>query len=260
VSAAGGILVIDAPGAIFAALRSARLGVALWRSTGKARAADTSGFALAIVAAYEQPDWHAIGQLVERIPTIIVAAQHNDEQANRAVSIGAFGYIPATLSADAMRRAVLGATEGEPAYSRRLLAQRLRSLARPQYSGKALTLTPRQREVVTLIAQGAADKEIAGALGITTATAQKHVTNLLKRLNVPNRAAAAALLVSSMSLAPSESTRVSTNGDLTHVAERVHTNGALPLEAVQPAQEKMGLAAAAVAPAASLTDRTSTAA
>lgn len=70
-------------------------------------------------------------------------------------------------------------------------------MTRPHYSGRALALTPRQREVVMLIAQGAADKEIARTLGITTATAQKHVTNLLKRLNVPNRAAAAAVLVSS---------------------------------------------------------------
>ena len=45
-----------------------------------------------------------------------------------------------------------------------------------------------------LIARGAADKEIARSLGITTATAQKHVTNLLRRLNVPNRAAAVATM------------------------------------------------------------------
>jgi len=242
VSTAGGILVIDSPGAIFAALRSARLGIALWRSTGKARAVDPNGFALAIVAAYEQPDWHAIGQLVERIPTIIVAAEPDDEQAARAVSMGAFGYIPATLSADAMRRAVLGATEGEPAYSRRLLAQRLRALTRPQYSGRALKLTPRQREVVTLIAQGAADKEIAGALGITTATAQKHVTNLLKRLNVPNRAAAAALLVSSMSAAAA-----ATSVDTSSVRETP-----------RPAQEQLNLVVAG--PAATLTARAPTAA
>lgn len=50
-----------------------------------------------------------------------------------------------------------------------------------------------------MIAKGAADKEVARALGISTATAQKHVTNLLKRLNVPNRAAATAVLVSSTS-------------------------------------------------------------
>ncbi|MDQ6794715.1 MAG: LuxR C-terminal-related transcriptional regulator, partial [Chloroflexota bacterium] len=47
--------------------------------------------------------------------------------------------------------------------------------------------------------KGAADKEIARTLGITTATAQKHVTNLLRRLHVPNRAAAAAVLVRSTS-------------------------------------------------------------
>jgi DNA-binding NarL/FixJ family response regulator len=96
-----------------------------------------------------------------------------------------------------MARAILGALRGEPAFSRRLLADRLRVMAKPQFSGRTLSLTPRQREVVTLIARGAADKEIARTLGITTATAQKHVTNLLKRLNVPNRAAAAAVLVSS---------------------------------------------------------------
>jgi len=46
-------------------------------------------------------------------------------------------------------------------------------------------------EVVALIASGHSDKEIATALGIATATAQKHVTNVLRRLKVPNRAAAA---------------------------------------------------------------------
>src|SRR2546429_143377 len=38
--------------------------------------------------------------------------------------------------------------------------------------------------------QGAADKEIGQALGIATATAQRHVSNVLRRLDVPNRAAA----------------------------------------------------------------------
>jgi DNA-binding NarL/FixJ family response regulator len=53
-------------------------------------------------------------------------------------------------------------------------------------------LTPRQHEIVSLIARGATDKEIGAALGIATATAQKHVTNILQRLQVPNRAAAVA--------------------------------------------------------------------
>jgi len=46
---------------------------------------------------------------------------------------------------------------------------------------------------VALIATGASDKEIGAALGIATATTQKHVARLLKRLDVPNRAAAVAV-------------------------------------------------------------------
>jgi len=67
------------------------------------------------------------------------------------------------------------------------------SVARGNADG-AGRLTARQREIVGLIARGATDKEIGAALGIRTATAQKHVANLLRRLGVPNRAAAVGLL------------------------------------------------------------------
>lgn len=192
-----GILVIDSSGIVFSLLRSAKLGVALWRIASRTKLPDLSGIGLTVVASYDRPDWTLVTQLVDQTPTVIVTSAPDDEHAGRAVALGAFGYISAALAPDALRRAMLGALRGEPAYSRRLLAERLRLVTKPQFSGSALALTPRQREVVTLIARGAADKEIARTLGITTATAQKHVTNLLKRLNVPNRAAAAAVLVSS---------------------------------------------------------------
>jgi DNA-binding NarL/FixJ family response regulator len=195
----GGVLVVDGPGVVFAALCAARLGVALWRTTAKT--VGTHDLALAVVASYQRPDWTAIVRLADQVRTVVMALNPDDEQANHALALGAFGYVPATLSPLALRRAILGAINGEPAFSRRLLAEALRSATHRPYGGRALALTPRQREVVALIAQGAADKEIAAKLGITTPTAQKHVTNLLKRLNVPNRAAAAAMLVSSMSRA-----------------------------------------------------------
>jgi DNA-binding CsgD family transcriptional regulator len=193
------ILIVDAPGTVFAALREARLGVALWRWTGAPETADGAGFAVAIVAVYERPDWDVIAAAVHQAPTVIVTTRHDEDDAQRALMLGVFGYISASLPPGALRRAILGALNGEPAYSRRLLAHELRSRARAQLAGKTLSLTSRQLEVLMLIANGAADKEIAGRLTITTATAQKHVTNLLRRLNVPNRAAAAALLVRSMS-------------------------------------------------------------
>ena len=94
---------------------------------------------------------------------------------------------------EALRRSILGALQGEHAYSRRILSALIRN-GHWLRASNALPLTPRQREVIMLIARGAADKEIARSLGITTATAQKHVTNLLRRLNVPNRAAAVATM------------------------------------------------------------------
>jgi len=176
-----GVLVFDASGAIFSLLRSLNLGVLLWRVT------------LNIVAAYNETDWELVGELAESMTTIILTANPNPDDASLAVSAGAFGYVDTHLTSDAIRRSILGAMQGEHAYSRRVLSTLIRNghwLRVPS----ALPLTPRQREVIVLIAKGAADKEIARSLGITTATAQKHVTNLLKRLNVPNRAAAVAAM------------------------------------------------------------------
>jgi DNA-binding NarL/FixJ family response regulator len=193
-----GVLVIDAAGGIFSLLRSLNLGVPLWRAK-TATEIDRADVGLTIVAAYDETDWDIVGELAEGMTTVILTNNPSSAEAAHAVALGAFGYVDTHLSAEAIRRSILGALQGEHAYSRRVLSTLIRngfSLRMPN----ALPLTPRQREVITLIAKGAADKEIARALGITTATAQKHVTNLLRRLNVPNRAAAVAVVSATYSL------------------------------------------------------------
>ena len=60
-------------------------------------------------------------------------------------------------------------------------------------TGPLARLTPREREVLDLLADGASNREIAEALFITEKTASVHVSNLLAKLGVPNRGAAAAL-------------------------------------------------------------------
>jgi len=191
-AASAGVLVLDAFGSIFSLLRSLNLGVPLWRVTSSS---DTyhAEIALTIVAAYDQTDWGLIGELSEGTTTVILTTSPNHDDACHAVATGAFGYLDAHLPGEALRRSILGAMQGEHAYSRRVLSTMLRN-GRWLRAANALALTPRQREVIMLIAKGAADKEIARSLGITTATAQKHVTNLLRRLNVPNRAAAVAVM------------------------------------------------------------------
>lgn len=190
--AVAGVLVIDASGPVFGLLRGANLGVPLWRVTGGA-SLELADIGLVALAVYDHPDWETIKELSDRVSTVIIAANANHDDACHAVAAGAVGYIDVRLSSDAVRRAILGAMRGEHAYSRRVLADLIRN-GRWLRATNALPLTPRQREVILLIAKGAADKEIAQRLGITTATAQKHVTNLLRRLNVPNRAAAVAVM------------------------------------------------------------------
>ena len=197
-SGMSGILVVDELGTVFSLLRSLDLGVPLWRVTKRADVEDMD-VGIAVLASYEPPDWSMVSKLSERFTTVIVATRPNHDDACHAVSCGAFGYIEAQLRPEALRRSILGALNGEHAYSRRVLAALIRN-GRWLRSADALPLTPRQRQVISLIARGAADKEIAESLGITTATAQKHVTNLLRRLKVPNRAAAVAVMAATSPL------------------------------------------------------------
>ena len=193
-----GILVVDASGPVFKLLRSLNLGVPLWRVTGTAEVGHRE-IALTVIVAYAQTDWQMVGELAESMTTVILATNPTHDDARHAVATGAFGYVDTHLPIEAIRRTILGALHGEHAYSLRVLSPLIRN-GHWLRASNALPLTPRQREVIMLIAEGAADKEIARTLGITTATAQKHVTNLLRRLNVPNRAAAVAAMSAAYSL------------------------------------------------------------
>jgi DNA-binding NarL/FixJ family response regulator len=189
------VAVVDRVGTIVVVLRRACPGIS-FRAV-RSRRELASDDRLAILAAYAHVDWDTLAPLARRSPTVVIAAVRGGGDAERAMSAGAFGYLDLEVGPAALRRAVLGALRGEPAYSRAAFGQHLRSKLESTVLGasRARELTPRQREVVALIASGHSDKEIATALGIATATAQKHVTNVLRRLKVPNRAAAAVAVV-----------------------------------------------------------------
>lgn len=197
----GGIFVVDPAGSVFRRLCTASLSMPLWQATGGVGQMETIGPDLAIVAAYGAPVWSVVTDIASRVRAMILATRPTDHEAARALVAGAVGYVDANLPLETLRRAIHGTLQGEIAYPRRVLAAVFSvESGRASYSAKARVLTPRQRQVVGLIVRGATDKQIARELGIATTTAQKHVANLLHRLEVPNRAAAAVIFASSRPL------------------------------------------------------------
>jgi DNA-binding NarL/FixJ family response regulator len=129
---------------------------------------------------------------VEGVPTLVIAEHPSPGAALAAIEQGVDGYLAADISAQALAAAVTAVLRGELAYSRQTLGAWLQSLRAQARARDRVDLTPRQSQIVELIATGATDKEIAATIGVRTATAQKHVARLLRRLGVRNRAAAVA--------------------------------------------------------------------
>lgn len=188
------IVVLDAGKAIFE-----RLVRGLWTENIKVyragpRAAKRSGSPLLVLVLDAEPQWTKLATTCMNQPTLLIANEPSTEHALQAIDIGARGYLSATVSDRALVDAIRGIRAGEVAFSRAALGAWLRQRSEDPSNEAAAKLTPRQRQIMALVARGASDKEIGGVLSISTATAQKHVTNLLRRLGAPNRAAAVAMV------------------------------------------------------------------
>jgi DNA-binding NarL/FixJ family response regulator len=103
----------------------------------------------------------------------------------RALEAGASGYLLKDAGADEVAAAIRAAHRGElqldPAVARRLMS----SLQEPR--AVCAELTARELEVVTLVGEGKANKEIALQLGIGERTARTHVSNILRKLGLTSR-------------------------------------------------------------------------
>jgi DNA-binding NarL/FixJ family response regulator len=114
---------------------------------------------------------------------IVLLSMHADEAyVGRALGIGASGYVlksgDATELEQAIRIAARGGSYLSPPVSRVATAGGL-----PDGAGK-LPLTPRQREIVQLIAEGNSTREIAGKLHVSVKTVETHRANLMRRLGI----------------------------------------------------------------------------
>lgn len=115
--------------------------------------------------------------LLPQTPVIFVSSSENPETALKAIECGASGFVYKSQKVALLREAVLLAMNGK------LLTQPLAQGSVPE----ALLATPRQRDILNLLAKGKSNKEIARILGVSTHTIKNHLSKIYKRWGLNNR-------------------------------------------------------------------------
>lgn len=143
----------------------------------------------------------ATDEVVRRWPAtavVMLTVFEDEARIAEALAAGAAGYLLKDEPAEAIVAALLDAARGGAPVSDGVAATLVRRV-RAQETGKrdaarrlaALGLTPREHEVLALVAQGVSDDDIAGRLFLSPHTVQSHTKSLFRKLDVHSRAAAA---------------------------------------------------------------------
>ncbi len=126
-------------------------------------------------------------------PVLVLTTFDEDELLSQALRAGASGFQLKDASAEDIIRATREVASGgswlDPAVTGRVLAA-YRDTASPASGDKARELTPREVEVLRLVARGATNSEIAGKLFISEVTVKTHLGHILTKLGLRDRAAA----------------------------------------------------------------------
>ena len=124
---------------------------------------------------------------------VMLTVHDEDEKLFSAITAGAQGYMLKSLSAQDFLQGVRAALRGEavlpPKLAAHLLTEFARLAGRPDQTAadEGAGLTPREQEVLDLIATGATDKEIAEHLSLSLHTVKSHVRNILSKTHAMNR-------------------------------------------------------------------------
>ena len=140
------------------------------------------------------PDMHGvevIGRILERQPEariIVVSINETAEDVHRAMEGGARGYIPKSCEKEMIVRAIRAVAAGDhfvaPHLARKLAERNLLT-----------SLSVREIEVLRMIAQGKANKQIAAALNLSEATVKTHIAHIMAKLDAPDRTRAVTIAI-----------------------------------------------------------------
>jgi two-component system, NarL family, response regulator LiaR len=142
----------------------------------------------------------ATRQIVNEMPDqIVILVSCDDDEAIGLAGLraGAVGYLTKDVDVEALPRTVAGAVHGEAAISRQLvmrLVERLRGVSGRTHAPRrpGPRLTPREWDVIDLLAEGQSTDRIAETLQLATETVRSHVKNILRKLDARSRSEAIA--------------------------------------------------------------------
>jgi DNA-binding NarL/FixJ family response regulator len=142
----------------------------------------------------------ATGQIKQKVPDahiVMLTVRDEDEKLFQAIKNGAQGYLLKSIRSRDLVALLRGAVRGEAAISPGLggrMLEEFRRLAQMEArfpDEETTALTQREQEVLSLVAEGASDQEIADALSISIHTVKTHMRNILGKLHLSHRHEAA---------------------------------------------------------------------
>lgn len=116
---------------------------------------------------------------------IVLTSKPDDELVVPAIRAGALSYLLKDISAAELSAAIRSAAAGKPALHPMAASRMIRELSEPAPPGGEIS--PREMEVLQLIAEGLTNKEIGARLFIAERTVKSHVTRLLEKLALRDR-------------------------------------------------------------------------
>jgi DNA-binding NarL/FixJ family response regulator len=134
----------------------------------------------------------ATGQILAHNPkarVLMLSAHSDDEYVERTTAVGAVGFLEKQTSAEILIKAIHEVANGRSFYSPAIAKRMAESNRRPRgRDGHLLQnstrLTSRELEVLQLVAEGQANKQVAGMLGISIKTVEKHRQHLMDKLDI----------------------------------------------------------------------------
>lgn len=140
----------------------------------------------------------AIKEMLPYVKIVMLTVSDTEEDLFEAIKSGVQGYLLKNVEPEILLSSLRGVSRGEAPISPKMAPKILEEFTRMADGRKensASNLTPREKEVLALVAEGITNKEIAANLSIVESTVKNHLRNILEKLHLQSRAGAAAYAV-----------------------------------------------------------------